>query len=70
MSKTNRNETAWKQAAESCLTTALKRAEEHAREATDFKSLESLIKTVSEIVGFGNTVNRSGGGVSGGDDDD
>lgn len=62
--------TDWKEASQRCLTTALNRAEELAREATEFKSLESLIKTVSDVVGFAKMGARSGHSAGGGSDDE
>ena len=50
--------TDWKTAGEECLTTALNRANELARDATEFKSLESLIKTVADVVGAGLYLSR------------
>ncbi len=42
----------WKLAGEECLTTALDRARVLVQECTNPKELESLIKTVAEVVGF------------------
>lgn len=69
--KNHNSDTDWKTAGKRCLTTALNKATELAETATEFKSLESLIKTVGDVVGFGLTQGRRGGaGESKGDDDD
>lgn len=70
MHRNHHRETDWKTASEECLVKALDKAAELVDSATDFKSLESLIKTVSEVVGF----SRMGGarresGAGGGDDE-
>jgi hypothetical protein len=66
----NRNRD-WKAAADECLTAALDRAREMVDKAEDHKSLESLIKTVAEVVGFGTGINRgSGNRTAGGESDD
>lgn len=66
----------WKQAAERCLTTALKKAEEHLTDGAveKLKATESVIKTVGDVVGAGLYIGRArrnetatGGG---GSDDD
>jgi hypothetical protein len=55
----------WKGAAEECLVIAINRAGELARDATEFKSLESLIKTVGDVVGAGLYLSRSQRGAAG-----
>jgi hypothetical protein len=66
----------WKKAAEQCLVTALRKAEESLQcDAIEkLKATESVIKTVGDIVGAGQylaRVQRTGtGGGGGGDDDD
>lgn len=62
----------WKVASEECLVAALDRAKELAKDAADYKSLESLIKTVGDIVGVGGYLARGsarGSGSDGGDDE-
>lgn len=65
----------WKQAAERCLTTALKRAEEFLADGQieKLKATESVIKTVGDVVGAGLYIGRarkSDQQAPGGDDDD
>lgn len=63
----------WKTAAQACLTTALSRLEEVARDSADAKTLESIAKTVADIVGAGLYLARGqgkpGAGATGGEDD-
>lgn len=66
----------WKKAAEECLTATLNKAQELATngETDKAKQLESLIKTVGDVVGGGLYLARartggSGGAPEGGDDD-
>lgn len=51
--KKRSNPTDWKEAGERCLTTALNRLDELAQDQTDPKALESIIKTVGDVVGAG-----------------
>ncbi len=65
----------WKQAAERCLTTALKKAEEHLTDGAieKLKATESVIKTVGDVVGAGLYIGRarkSDQQVGSGDDDE
>lgn len=63
----------WKRAGEECLTTALDRLEELARDQSDCKALESIIKTVGDVVGaglyLGRGQNQKPQAVQGDDDD-
>ena len=54
----------WKQAGEACLTTALARLEEVARDSSDAKTLESIAKTAGDIVGAGMYLSRGSRGAS------
>lgn len=62
----------WKSAGEEALTTALKRAGDLATDCGDMKQLDSIIKTLGEIVGAGLVLGGKSGGASGtaGSDDD
>ncbi len=75
MAKQKREDpTDWRTAGKRTLTTALNRLDDLAQEATDPVRLESIIKTVGDIVGAaeytgrGKTVASGGGGA--GDDDE
>jgi len=61
----------WKRAAKSCLTASLNRLEELARDSADIKQLESVVKTVADVVGAGEFLGRRSvaGGTGGGDDE-
>lgn len=64
----------WKKAAETCLTTALKKAEEFLTDGQieKLKATESVIKTVGDVVGAGLYIGRarSSGATGGSGDDD
>ncbi len=60
----------WKRAAKACLTTTLNRLEEVARDSADAKVLESIVKTVGDVVGAGEFLGRKTTGASGAGDDD
>lgn len=64
----------WKTAAKRALTTALDKLDDQARETTDTKALESIVKTVADVVGAGmylerGKTQRSSGSPEGGDDE-
>ncbi len=64
----------WKAAAEKTLTVALDRLEDLARDSSDPKVLESIIKTTADVVGAGLYLARTRGAApgasgDGGDDD-
>ena len=60
----------WKHAAEMCLTTTLDRLREVASESADAKTLESIAKTVGDIVGVAGYAGGGNRTTSQGDDDE
>lgn len=58
MSRKKASDTEWKEAAEATLTTTLKALETVASDCRDAKTLESIAKTVGDIVGAGNYFKR------------
>jgi hypothetical protein len=57
----------WQTASKRCLTTALDRLDDLARESADAKQLESIIKTVGDVVGAAGYLGRKSPGASGGE---
>ncbi len=53
MAKKSKEATDWKTAGEETLTTALRRLDVIASDCPDAKTLESIVKTVGDIVGAG-----------------